>query len=220
MRVLAFVSPQCGRALDIAALLGEPVALAVAADDSVFASLSLDPAIERIRVWDEALDPSSLHAMDVEARQAAVVAQAARRLGTAVVVLTDSVTGFLGAAVAEQLNLAHVSEVVSAKRVAGGDDEQLLQVRRRGLRSVQVLCGAAQAVLSVLPPLPSETSQPPDGTEWPKPTVWSLQDVSLSAADLPMPQLRILSKSVRRHRPRLFVGADALVDRLRRDGLE
>ncbi len=220
MKVLAFISPQCGRGLGIAALLGEPVALAVAADDSVFEGLPMDPSVERIRIWDEALDPSSLHAMDIEARQAAVVAQAARRLGTAVVVLTDSVTGFLGAAVAEQLNLAHVSEVVSAKRVAGGDDEQLLQVRRRGLRSVQVLCGAAQAVLSVLPPLPSETSQPPDGTEWPKPTVWSLQDVSLSAADLPMPQLRILSKSVRRHRPRLFVGADALVDRLRRDGLE
>ena len=220
MKVLAFISPQCGRALGIAALLGEPVALAVAVDDSVFAGLPLDRSIERIRIWDEALDPSSLHAMDVEARQAAVVAQAARRLGTAVVVLTDSVTGFLGAAVAEQLNLAHVSGVVSAKRVAGGDDEPLLQVRRRGLRSVQVLCGAAQAVLSVLPPLSSETSQPSDGIDLAKPTVWSLQDVSLSAADLPMPQLQILSKSVRRHRPRLFVGADALVDRLRRDGLE
>ena len=38
MKVLAFVSPQCGRGLEIAATLGEPVALAVAPDDSVFAS--------------------------------------------------------------------------------------------------------------------------------------------------------------------------------------
>lgn len=220
MKVLAFVSPQCGRGLEIAATLGEPVALAVAPDDSVFAGLSLAASVECIRVWDEALDPKPFHAMDVEARMAAVVAQAARRLGTAVVVLTESLTGFLGAAVAEQLNLAHVSEVISAKSVVGIEDELLLQVRRRGLRSVQVLCGAAQAVLSVLPPLSSGPDASPAVTDPPKPTLWSLQDVSLSAADLPTPQLQIMGKSVRRHRPRLFLGAEALVERLRRDGLE
>jgi electron transfer flavoprotein alpha/beta subunit len=220
MKILAVISPQCGRALELASSLGELVILAVAADDAVFAGLPLPVTVEKYRVWDEALDSSKLHPVDFEARLAAVVAQAARRLGTAVVVMTESQTGLLGAALAEQLNLAHVSEVLSAKIVGTSDDDALLHVRRRGLRGVQVLCGSPQAVLSVLPPMPSVESPASTSSETTPVVPWSLSEISLSAADLPPPQVRVVGKSDRRHRPRLFIGAEALVERLRRDGLE
>jgi len=220
MKILAVLAPQSGRALEVALSLGELVVLAVAADEAVFAGLPLASAVEKYRVWDESLDSSKLHPVDFEARLAAVVAQAARRLGTSVVVLTDSQAGSLGAALAEQLNLAHVSEVLSAKLIGTSEDEALLHVRRRGLRGVQVLCGSPQAVLSVLPPMLSLEAEMSTTDETVPVVQWSLSDISLSAADLPPPQVRVVGKSERRHRPRLFIGAEALVERLRRDGLE
>jgi electron transfer flavoprotein alpha/beta subunit len=218
MKVLVIISPQCERAIAVAASLGEPVALAIAADDKVFAGQALPEGVERFRIWDEALSPSKLHPVDRESGMAVVIAQAARRLGTPVVVLTESQTGLLGAALAEQLNLAHVSEVVSAKLQPTADDESLLHVRRRGLRGIQVLCGSPQAVLSVLPPL-TESPAVPEVTGNAV-VEWSLAEVSLVAGELPAPQLQVSAQSVRRHRPRLFIGAEALVERLRRDGLD
>lgn len=217
MKVLMLVSPQCQRAAQIASSLGDVVALAIAPDDTVFASLSLPASSTRIRLWDESLDPSSFHSFDVEARHAAVLAQAARRLGTSIVLLTESLTGFLSAGIAEQLNLAHVSEVVSAKLVSDGDDDPQLLVHRRGLRSLQVLRGTSQAVLSVLPSL-QPASEPAQSVT--SVTEWSLHDVSLGVADLPSPQLQVVAQSVRHHRPRLFLSPGALVARLRSDGLE
>ncbi len=219
MKVLVVVSAQCSRALAVAKSLGEVVLFAVAPSDEVFAEASALAECKKIRVWDECLDPSKLHRFDLESRLASVVAQAARRLGTPVVVLTDSVAGFLGAAVAEQLNLAHLSEVLSAQIEASPDDESQLHVRRRGLRGVQLLSGGAQAVLSVLPPLRRDTpgSSLPSGDPV---EVWSLDELSLCSGDLLAPQLVAEEAVARRHRPRLYIGAEALVERLRRDGLE
>lgn len=217
MNVLMIVSPQCQRAWQIASSLGEPIALAIAKDDSVFSSLNMPASVQRIRIWDEALDPSSLHPFDVEARHAAVIAQAARRLGTSVVLVTETQTGFVSAGIAEQLNLAHVSEVVSATLLSDGNDDPQLQVQRRGLRRLQVLRGTSQAVLAVLPSLQPDAASDQTSVVV---TEWSLPDVSLTVADLPSPQLQVVAQSARHLRPRLFLSPGALVNRLRSDGLE
>ncbi len=219
MNVLMLVSPQGQRAWQIASSLGETIALAIAPDDSVFSSLTMPASIQRIRIWDDSLDPSSLHSFDAEARHAAVIAQAARRLGTSVVLVTETLTGFVSAGLAEQLNLAHVSEVVSATLLSDGNDEPQLQVFRRGLRRMQVLRGTSQAVLSVLPSLQPDVA-PANSSSSSAVTLWSLQDVSLTVADLPSPQLQVVSQSVRHLRPRLFLSPGALANRLRSDGLE
>ncbi len=220
MKVLLLLhSAPTARAVACAKSIGDVTALAVAPSDAVFWAGGDLSGCQKVRVWDESLDPATLHAFDWEARVASVVAQAARRLGTSVVVLTESQAGFLGAALAEQLNLAHLSEVISARVEAASDDEPLLHVRRRGLQGVQVLSGVAQAVLSVLPSWGSASSVAPSEPGSPS-EVWSLEDISLCSGDLSPPQLEAGAKMARRHRPRLYIGAEALVERLRRDGLE
>lgn len=219
MKILVVVSAHSSRAVSVAKSLGEVVLLAVAPSDEVFAESSPLADGERIRIWDDCLDPSKLHRFDWESRVASVVAQAARRLGTPVVVLTDSVAGFLGAAVAEQLNLAHISEVLSARLDVSAEDDPQLHVRRRGLRGVQTLSGGAQAVLSVLPPVGRDTQVSASPSVTPV-QVWSLDELSMCSGDLLAPQLVAEEATVRRHRPRLYIGAEALVERLRRDGLE
>lgn len=220
MKVLVLLlSAPISRALAVAKSIGEVTVLAVSPTDQVFSSGPDWSGCEKVRVWDDCLDPSTLHPFDWEARVAAVVAQAARRLGTSVVVLTESAAGFLGAALAEQLNLAHLSEVISARVETSSDEDPQLHVRRRGMRGVQLLSGSPQAVLSVLPPIGASASSTTGESGQPV-QLLSLDEISLCSGDLPPPQLQPGTKVSRRHRPRLYIGAEALVERLRRDGLE
>ncbi|HMU41374.1 MAG TPA: hypothetical protein PKE31_20360 [Pseudomonadota bacterium] len=217
MKVLVLVSPLCGRAVKLAASLGDVYALALAETDAVFSGVPLPDSARRVRVWDKMFQDDALHPFDGEARAAVVVAQVARHVGASTVLLTESTAGYLGAAVAEQLNLALVSDVISAQLEGRSDPE--LVVSRRGLRHVQTLRGGVQAVLSVLPPL-TESTQTIEVENGAPSTVLSLEDLSLSAADLPAPTLRTQNAPQRHHQPRLFLGAELLVERLRRDGLE
>ena len=133
MKVLVIISPQCERAIAVAVSLGEPVALAIAADDKVFAGQALPEGVEA--------EPCA----------------------------------------------SDCTRACSKK-------------------------GRSQPPLTESPAVPEVTGNAV--------VEWSLAEVSLVAGELPAPQLQVSAQSQRRHRPRLFIGAEALVERLRRDGLD
>lgn len=222
MKVVAMLGAADSAVLRVARRLGEVTALAVSADRTALDAVA---AVQRVRLWDEALARLPAIGADREAVLATVLAAAARRLDGQLFVIAETPIGYLGSAVAEQLNLAHLSHVVDAALLDEDKEGPQLVVTRRCLHGLQRLRGPASAVLCVLPArgrtadaaspaTPEQTA--PAAAE----VTWSLADVGLSAAELPRPLLRPLLPAQRTSfAPRRFDSVESLVARLRQDGL-
>lgn len=226
MKVVAMLGAADSAVLRVARRLGEVTALAVSADRTALDAVA---AVQRVRLWDEALARLPAIGADREAVLATVLAAAARRLDGQLFVIAETPIGYLGSAVAEQLNLAHLSHVVDAALLDEDKEGPQLVVTRRCLHGLQRLRGPASAVLCVLPargsaapadapaeaPATAEPAAPPEAE-----VLWSLADVGLSGAELPRPLLRPLLPAQRTSfAPRRFDSVESLVARLRQDGL-
>lgn len=223
--------------LRIAAQLGEVAALAVSGEPAPVALARARAAgtTQLARVWDAALE-SALGSAAIPAPASAsggsdadgpdesilatVLAAAARLLDAQIFVVGESPLGYVGPALAEQLNLPHLSAVLDAVRDAedpAPDTAPTLIVHRRCLRGVQILRGPACGVLCVQPsdaPI-APAALSPDEVER-----WDLEQLGLGASDLPRPLLRAVSpERATRFAPRVFASAEALLERLRQDGL-
>ena len=222
MKVVAMLGAADSAALRVARRLGEVTALSVSPDGAALGAVA---AVQRVRLWDPALAKLPAIGADREAVLATVLAAAARRLDAQLFVIAETPIGYLGSAVAEQLNLAHLSHVVDAA-VSGDDSEGTqLVVTRRCLHGLQRLRGPASAVLCVLPASGGANKQAPadaispDSAQAPE-VLWSLADVGLSPAELPRPLLRPLVPAQRTSFvPRRFDSVESLAARLRQDGL-
>lgn len=220
MKVVAMLGAADSAALRVARRLGEVTALSVSPDGAALGAVA---AVQRVRLWDPALAKLPAIGADREAVLATVLAAAARRLDAQLFVIAETPIGYLGSAVAEQLNLAHLSHVVDAALSKEDPDSPQLTVTRRCLHGLQRLRGPASAVLCVLPggaaPQVSADAPGADGAPAAEMT-WSLADVGLSAAELPRPLLRALVPAQRTSFvPRRFDSVESLAARLRQDGL-
>ena len=231
MKVVAILGPADPAVLRVACGLGEVTALVVSPD-----STSLSRAVgvkQRVQIWDEALATLPPVGADREAILATVLAAAARHLDAQLFVIAETAVGYLGSAIAEQLNLAHLSQVVAAAVVDGETENPQLRVSRRCLHGVQRLRGPAAGVLCVLPTASDfaaadKTAAAGGGSEG-APTqagepqidrTWSLANIGLVKAELPRPLVRpVVPAQQTRFAPRRFDNLDQLVARLRQDGL-
>ena len=223
MRVVAILGAADSAVLRIARCLGEVTALAVSPDSTRLGRAA--GAQQRVRIWDEALAALPPEGADREAILATVLAAAARQLDAQLFVIGETAVGYLGSAVAEQLNLAHLSQVVSAELVDGDSESPQLRVARRCLHGVQRLRGPAAAVVCVLP-VTADLAAPADaaGTEGEGlPAIdktWNLASIGLVKAELPRPLVRAVVPAQRtQFTPRRFDSLDSLALRLRQDGL-
>lgn len=224
MKVVAMLGAADSAALRVARRLGEVTALAVSPDSAALAAVAV---AQRVRLWDPALAKLPAIGADREAVLATVLAAAARRLDAQLFVIAETSVGYLGSAVAEQLNLAHLSHVVDAALSQEDPECPQLTVTRRCLHGLQRLRGPASAVLCVLAAPGGAAKQVladapgSDGAPAAEPEVlWSLADVGLSAAELPRPLLRALVPAQRTSFvPRRFDSVESLAARLRQDGL-
>jgi len=222
MKVVAMLGTADQAVLRIAQGLGEVTALAVSPDG---AALSVAAgALPRVRLWDDALAELPPVGADREAVLATVLAAAARRLEAQLFVIAETPIGYLGSAVAEQLNLSHVSQVVAAALGGGDSLNPQLRIVRRCLHGVQRLHGPAAAVLCVVPAVdvvadPAAAGVPPAEAA-PAETLWNLAEVGLTRPELPRPLVRVISPPQRTlFSPRPFENLESLVARLRQDGL-
>ena len=221
MRVVAMLGHADQAVLRVASSLGEVTALAISPDSARLDAAAV--ATQRVRLWDEALADLPPVGSDREAVLATAFAAAARRLESQIFVIAETAVGYLGSAVAEQLNLCHLSQVIEVVLLGGESANPQLRVMRRCLHGIQRLQGPAAAVLCVLPTADDAVSQAaaaPAETPLVVETTWSLADVGLAAAELPRPLCRLVDAATpTRFAPRLFDSVEALVARLRQDGL-
>ena len=234
MKVVAILGPADPAVLRVACGLGEVTALAVSPDST---SLSLAAGVkQRVQIWDDALSTLPSAGADREAILATVLA-AARHLDAQLFVVAETSVGYLGSAIAEQLNLAHLSQVVAAAIVDGDSENLQLRVSRRCLHGIQRLRGPAAGVLCVLPTASDlaapdkkaaagggsdEEAAPADDRQIDRQIdrIWSLANIGLVKAELPRPLVRpVVPAQHTRFAPRRFDNLDQLVARLRQDGL-
>lgn len=211
MKVLAVLGGADAGVLELAATLGEVVALAVAPQPTALHTAS--GAEQRIHLWDPALNETVTPTSDGEMVLAAAIAATARRLSTQLVVVAETSRGLLASAIAEQLALPHISNVLGAELLP--DPAQPLRVSRRCLHGVQQLRGPMMAVLEALAQSPSEPPRAELAVE-----SWSLAEVGLTTVELPRALLRPVLPEQRTSFPaKRFSSLEELVEQLRQDGL-
>lgn len=216
MKVLAVLGGADAGVLELAATLGEVVALAVAPQPTALHQAS--GAAQRVHLWDAALTETVTPTSDGEMVLAAAIAATARRLSTQLVVVAETSRGLLGAAIAEQLALPHLSHVLGAELLP--DPAQPLRVSRRCLHGVQQLRGPMMAVLEVFAgPGPGGLPSAPPPAELAVET-WSLAEVGLTTVELPRALLRPILPAQHTSFPaKRFRSLEELVEQLRQDGL-
>lgn len=172
-------------------------------------------AARAVRLWDPVLAETDYLGL------AAALAATARTLGARLLVAGDGVEGAVGPAVADKLDVPHLSAVLGARWLASGDEgaERVLEVERRTTAGRQRLRGPGAAVLCVAAggAAPEATASPDGNIE-----ALSLYDVGLSAAELGHRRwLRAAPEAtvVTRPQPLCFASAEELIARLRRDGV-
>jgi electron transfer flavoprotein alpha/beta subunit len=216
MRVVAILGTADRAVLRVAQSLGEVTALAI----SPSALGATSAAMERVRLWDDELAELPPVGADREAVLATVLAAAARRLEAQLFVIAETATGYLGAAVAEQLNLSHLSQVVDVALVGADGASPQLRVVRRCLHGVQRLHGPPAAVLCVVPATDGAAEPTAAAAPATPETLWNLAELGLTRSELPRPLVRVVSPAQRTlFAPRQFDNLDSLVARLRQDGL-
>lgn len=229
MKVVAILGTADAAVLRVACGLGEVTAIAVNPNGTSLRFAA--GAKQRVQIWDDALGALPPSGADREAILATVLAAAARQLDAQLFVVAETAVGYLGSAIAEQLNLAHLSQVVAATLVDGDSENPQLRVSRRCLHGVQRLRGPAAGVLCVLPAAgdfaATATATGGESTEsaasaggQPIERTWSLANIGLVKAELPRPLVRpVVPAQHTRFGPRRFDNLDQLVARLRQDGL-
>lgn len=226
MKVVALIGDAGDSCVRMAARLGVCTAVAIA-PDSQAVSLALgraksSGAARLVHLWDSSLLLElEREVLGGELAKAALLAALGRRLEARLFVVPESTHGWLGPALAEELDLPHLSSVISSERVSeSGEKSDVppgLLVRRRCLHGVQRLRGPAAGVLCVLP---SPNAPRPSSSSTNDIERWDLARLGLGAADLPRPLLRPVLPERRSELPgRTFDSLSALVERLRQDGL-
>lgn len=211
MKILAVLGGADAGVLELAATLGEVVALVVAPQPTALYQAS--SAAQRVHLWDAVLAETVTPSSDGEMVLAAVIAATARRLSTQLVVVSETPRGLLAAAIAEQLALPHISHVLGAELLS--DPAQPLRISRRCLHGVQTLRGPAMAVLEVFAKSSSLSPQAELAVE-----TWGLAEVGLTAVELPRALLRPVLPAQHTSFPaKRFSSLEELVEQLRQDGL-
>ncbi len=219
MRSLALVR----RAVDVAlvragATLGECRAVALLPPDEARPLLQAARqagAVQAIQLWDPALE--SVDYLGVATALAAIVRAAAPDLAATVILTGDRGRGAVGPALAERLQLPLLAQLIGVER----DGERLLARRRfRGVLKLYAVTPPAVASLlldeATAAPAAGETKGGPRGDV----ESWTLERVGLTAAELSYRRrfLPHLSPGPE-HKPRRLADVNALLERLRADGL-
>lgn len=229
MKVLALIGDATIGSARLATRLGECTAVAVAADVTAKKLLDearRDGATQLIQIWDDSLAELEREPLSRELMQTAVLAALARKLELRFFVVPETSYGWLGPALAEELDLPHLSAVLQAAidpEAASSEDKNSanLTVRRRCLQGVQKLRGPSVGVLCLLPeqvrPAAAAKTAASDEMVVDK---WDLARLGLGPVDLPRPLLRLVVPERRQElRGRTFENMLALAERLRQDGL-
>lgn len=227
MKTVALIGEATSGCVRLAAQLGECTAVAVSADVAPLARAHSDGATQLIQIWDEGLVELEREPLARELMWTAVVSALSRKLESRFFVVPETSYGWLGPALAEELDLPHLSGVLSAelaKNVSAAESHlakglPMLSIRRRCLQGVQKLRGPAVGVLCLLPrEAPSSKAAPPSG-ELPI-DKWNLERLGLGPVDLPRPLLRLVVPERRQELcGRTFDSLATLAERLRQDGL-
>lgn len=216
MRVAALLSTRHDAALRLALRLGEVIALRAGPREEeplLRGALALGAA-RAVRLWHPVLGATDYLGLAI------ALAAAAAHLDCRLLLAGDHGSGAVGPAVAERLGLPHLCGVIGAAWEEGGqgNDARLL-VERRTTWGRQRLRGPAEAVLCVAAGPPAQVGRGAAGAPI---EVLALEDVGLGQVDLdhrrhllPEPG----AAAVMRPTPRLFPGVDALLTRLRQDGV-
>ena len=228
MKTVALIGESPSGCVRLAAQLGECTAVVVGADAQArLAQAHSDGATELIQIWDESLGELEREPLAKELMWTAVLSALARKLETRFFVVPETSYGWLGPALAEELDLPHLSGVLSAEvaknistsEAAAYKGLPMLIVRRRCLQGVQKLRGPAVGVMCLLPrgATPSQASSPSSKLSIDK---WDLARLGLGPVDLPRPLLRLVVPERRQELSgRTFDSLVTLAERLRQDGL-
>jgi hypothetical protein len=231
MKVLSLIGDEDTGTTRLAARLGECTAVAVAPDAAARELLEAarrDGATQLIQLWDDSLGELEREPLSRELMLTAVLAALARKLELRFFVVPETPYGWLGPALAEELDLPHLSAVLQAEidpnpqhALSQSDDHKPppgLVVRRRCLQGVQKLRGPSVGVLCLLPDGVKPAKLPAGGE--PGIDKWDLARLGLGPVDLPRPLLRVVVPERRQElRGRSFESLTALAERLRQDGL-
>ncbi len=232
MKVVALAGEADFSVISLAVRLGECVAVAIAANASatVLAQARAAGASRLIQLWDNSFAESQRDPLGHEQILAPVLSALGRQLESSFFIVPETVNGWLGPALAEELGVTHVSGVLDAALAPPAADSAsspkalaqappMVIVRRRCLQGVQRLRGPAIGVLCVLPhSVASSAKLPPVGNVVSE--RWDLARLGIGPVDLPRPLLRpILPERRSVLSGRTFDSLEALALRLRQDGL-
>lgn len=226
--------------------IGECLAVAITPETSVPGLQEAHGlgATQLIKLWDPALNEVAQDALGREYLQATLLAVLCRRLDIRFAVVPETSEGWLGPALAEELDVPHVTGVLDAALAPAAQPTSnvpaplnraaalgvpLIKVQRRCLSGIQRLRGPAIGVLSVLPVASAATSAAGAGQstsgagkqeKLPLIETWDLARLGISAMDLPRPLIRgVLPEKRTELGGRVFPSLQALAERLRQDGL-
>jgi electron transfer flavoprotein alpha/beta subunit len=230
MTVLSVLGRGDDSVVQTATQLGETIAVLIAPAAPAAERLSAlgRAGVSRvIHIWDEALSEPLRDSLEYEPTLVALLTGLLRLVEVKTLVVGDGRHAWLAPALAEDLDLPHVTSVlhaVPATASPSGNEDILIQ--RRCLHGVQRLRGPARCVLAVLPggplpvlPLPKSARGVPR-TAPPAVETWDLRRLGLTADDLPRPLLKLQQPERTSPFPgRSFENVAELSERLRLDGL-
>lgn len=248
MKVIALAGVAGNLAVSLGARLGECLAVSITAETPVPGLQEAHGlgATQLLRLWDASLTEPVQDPLGREHLQATLLAVLCRRLELRFVVVPETSEGWLGPALAEELDVPHVTGVLDAEIQAPSAQPPsavpatlsralamglpTIKVQRRCLSGIQRLRGPAIGVLSVLPvaaganaPSPTAaTAATAAGKQEKLPLIetWDLARLGISAMDLPRPLIRsVLPEKRTELSGRVFPNLQALAERLRQDGL-
>ncbi|HNN91036.1 MAG TPA: hypothetical protein PKI03_02160 [Pseudomonadota bacterium] len=230
MTVLAVLGRADDAVLQTAAQLGETLAVVIASTAPSAERLSALARIgvsRVIQIWDIALAEPLNDTLEREPVTVTLLTSLLRQIEIKTLVVGDGRHAWLAPALAEDLDLPHVTSVLNAvpAPVAGTGKEDIL-IQRRCLQGVQRLRGPARCVLAILPGGPvSVLALPPSSPSAPRtaaPVVetWDLRRLGLAIDELPRPLLKLQQPERTSPLPgRTFESVAELGERLRLDGL-
>lgn len=221
--------------------VGECLAVAITPETSVpgLQEAHALGATQLIKLWDPALNEVAQDALGREYLQATLLAVLCRRLDIRFAVVPETSEGWLGPALAEELDVPHVTGVLDAALAppaqpatnvpaplsrAAALGVPVIKVQRRCLLGIQRLRGPAIGVLSVLPVASPAAAQATSGAgkqeKLPLFETWDLARLGISAMDLPRPLIRgVVPEKRTELGGRVYPSVQALAERLRQDGL-